>query len=99
MAKRLALKARLKKLEQQQIGQPLRRKVIFAVMECDREIVAYSTINGVTVLRLAGGEKLEMFQARAFALTGTQFLSTRYAAHSPAERDSEAEPGFAPSAA
>jgi len=90
MAKRLALKARLKKLEQRQARQPLRRKVIFAVMECDREVVAYSTINGVTVLRLAG-EPLETFQARAFAVTGTQFLSTRYAAHSPAERDCEAE--------
>jgi len=90
MRKRTALIARLNKLEQRQARQPLRRKVIFAVMECDREVVAYSTINGVTALRLAG-EGLEMFQALAFAVTGTQFLSTRYAAHSPAERERAAE--------
>jgi hypothetical protein len=99
MKRRLALEARLSKLEKRQLRQPLRRLILFDVAEREAsEIVAYSSFNGVTVLRLAG-EPLEAFRARAFATTGVQFLGARYAAHGAAERDGEAEWHSAPSQA
>lgn len=78
MAKRLALKARLKRLEQRKLRQPLRRRILFDVSDrnsCD--ICAYASMNGVTVVRLAQ-EPLADFQVRAFAITSAQFLGALY---------------------
>jgi len=79
MKRRSALEARLKRLEQRQLCQPLRRKVIFAVMDCDREVIAMSDNDKLHILRNAG-EALLAFESRAAALIPSNFLFHVYRA-------------------
>ena len=77
MRRRIELKSRLKRLEQQQLGNPLRRRIIFGIYDMKDNDVMGMSAGGVHVPRLAQ-EPLQALQRRAAKVTGAQLLFRVY---------------------
>ena len=77
MRKRIELKSRLKRLEQQQLGNPLKRLIIYGMYDMEDSDVVGMSAGSVDVPRLAQ-EPLQALQRRAAEVTGAQFLFRVY---------------------
>ena len=77
MRKRIELKSRLERLEQQQLGNPIRHRIIYGMYDKQDSDVVGMSGGGVHVPRLAQ-EPLQTLQRRAAEVTGAQFLLRVY---------------------
>ena len=87
MKRRTALEARLKRLEQRQRGNHLKRQVIFALAERPRsgdDVVGMTDNFKLHIMRQAG-EQLEAFERRAAAISGARVLFRVYRTPGAAE--------------
>lgn len=99
MAKRLALKARLKRLEQRQLRKPLKRTIIMGITGRDNADVVGISDGKVHLIRQAN-EPLEAFTRRAAAVTGSKVLLLNYGGPGAApERAGELEQQSGPTSA
>lgn len=88
MRKRTGLIARLKKLEQRQFGNPLKRRIVFAIKDMnDSDIVGVTDGRKLHLLRHAQ-EPVSALIRRAAEVMGAKVLFLRYGTPSSAsERD------------